>query len=125
MKRNISPIFLALACVGTLAWASCRDTKKQEKFLGHWEVVGGTMNKLTTDQFNGFYLDMSPDGVLKSNINTTANDETGTFEVRGNTLVQNTAEKIRFDVEKVEDSLMQLSTEMRGFEFVFVLKKTN
>jgi hypothetical protein len=121
MKIILMRCMVALACL--VLWASCKDDAKVNKFAGRWEVVGGTLNKLSTDQFNGFYLEMSPDGALKSNINTEANDETGTYQLKGNTLVQNTSEKIRFDVEKVEDSLMQLATEMRGMEFVFVLKK--
>ena len=66
------------------------------------------------------YFDFN-NGNLTTNFNEATTDETTPFELQSEKIVKNSTPKIEFSIESQSDSLLELTTEMRGFDFKLVL----
>lgn len=119
MKKTFSIFFiLLLSCV-----VACKEDAKTANLDGRWEVIGGTFNGKSADQFKGFYLEFGKDGSLKTNLNVNATDEIGTFKIKNGKILKQTADEATFSINDIKDTVMILSTQMRGSDLQFILNK--
>ncbi len=102
---------------------ACKGDVKTTHLDGRWEVIGGTFNGKTADQFKGFYLEFGKDGSLKTNLNANATEEIGTFTIKNNKILKQTTEETTFSINEIKDTVMMLSTQMRGSDLQFILNK--
>lgn len=119
MKNKIS-FFLIFMLSFIVA---CKEDAKTDNLDGRWEIIGGTFNGRAADQFKGFYLEFGKDGSLKTNLNANAADEIGTFKIKNGKILKQTAEEATFTIKEIKDTVMMLSTQMRGIDFQFILHK--
>ena len=60
---------------------------------------------------------------LTTNFNETTTDETTPFDVKDGTLIKKSEPKVEFNIKNMTDSTLEMTTELRGFDFKLVLSK--
>lgn len=112
-----------LVCLAILSTAACKnDRKYKEPLLGRWELTFGELNGQPAPSLEKIFFEFNEDS-MKTNFTLSEQEEMGSFKLKDSVLTQNTAEPIRYDIESLSDSSMELSTALRGLDFKLYLKK--
>jgi hypothetical protein len=115
---KIFHLFLFLTLISL---ASCNDDDaKKVELNGRWDLKYAELNGQPAPSLERIYFDFN-NGNLTTNFNEATTDETTPFELKSEKIVKNSTPKIVFDIESQSDSLLELTTEMRGFDFKLVL----
>ncbi len=115
---KIFHLFLSLTLI-TLASCNGDDAKKIQ-LNGRWDLKYAELNGQPAPSLERIYFDFNNDN-LTTNFNEATTDETTPFELKAEKIVKNSTPKIEFNIESQSDSLLELTTEMRGFDFKLVL----
>jgi hypothetical protein len=115
---KITHLFLCLTLVSAAACNS--DESKKLSLNGHWELKYAELNGQPAPSLERIHFDFD-NGNVTTNFNETTTDETTTFVVNKEIIVKNSQPKIEFNIQNQTDSLLELTTEMRGFDFKLVL----
>jgi hypothetical protein len=91
---------------------------------GHWDIVNAELNGQESPALDKIYYEFGTGDSLKTNFTLSEQDETGTFTVKENRIIQNTAQPIEFQIINKTDSTLEMTTALRGFDFKLNLKKT-
>lgn len=112
-----------LICFAVLGLMSCKDDKKQtSSIIGRWNLTYGEMNGREAPSLEKIYFEFGADN-MKTNFTVTETDETSTYDLKENTLTQNVPEPVVFTIDVLRDSIMEMSTALRGLDFRLVLRK--
>ena len=104
-----------------LILVSCNgDDAKKINLNGRWDLKYAELNGQPAPSLERIYFDFN-NGNLTTNFNEATTDETTSFELKAEKIVKNSTPKIEFSIESQTDSLLELTTEMRGFDFKLVL----
>ena len=115
---KIIHLFLLLT---SLILVSCNgDDAKKIDLNGRWDLKYAELNGQPAPSLERIYFDFN-NGNLTTNFNEATTDETTSFELKKEKIVKNSTPKIEFSIESQTDSLLELTTEMRGFDFKLVL----
>ncbi len=115
---KIIHLFLSLTFISLL---SCNgDETKKVELNGRWDLKYAELNGQPAPSLERIYFDFN-NGNLTTNFNEATTDETTPFELKKEKIVKNSTPKIEFNIESQTDSLLELTTEMRGFDFKLVL----
>lgn len=118
-------VFLAALCSSAcLALYSCEDTseKTQASIIGHWELTKALRNDHETGTLQGVYFDFGADGQMQTNL-PVGPEAPVAYEVEKKTIIQKSAQPIRYEAAMLEDSMMVLKLEMRGMTFEMHLRR--
>ena len=100
---------------------SCQgDDAKKVELNGRWDLKYAELNGQPAPSLERIYFDFNKDS-LTTNFNEATTDETTPFELRKERIIKYSTPKIEFNIESQTDSLLELTTEMRGFDFKLVL----
>lgn len=107
---------------------SCQqDSKKTasnaELILGRWDIQEANRNGRPTESLAELYYEFYEDGSMRTNL--TGASEQCKFELDNNNLYQRES-KMDADylIEELSDSVLVISTELRGSSFRFLLSKS-
>jgi hypothetical protein len=115
---KIIHLFLSITLI---ILASCNgDGAKKVELNGRWDLKYAELNGQPAPSLERIYFDFNKNN-LTTNFNEATTDETTPFELKGEKIVKNSTPKIEFNIESQTDSLLELTTEMRGFDFKLVL----
>lgn len=115
---KIFHLFLLLTIISL---ASCNgDDAKKVELNGRWDLKYAELNGQPAPSLERIYFDFN-NGNVTTNFNEATTDETTPFELKSEKIVKNSTPKIEFSIETQTDSLLELTTEMRGFDFKLVL----
>lgn len=107
---------------------SCKtDTKTAQNsptFNGHWDLVNAELNGQEAPSLEKIYYEFGEGDSVKTNFTLSEQDETGTFTVKEDRMIQNTAEPIEFQIVNKTDTTLEMTTALRGFDFKIQLKKS-
>jgi hypothetical protein len=112
-------VFLAVLCSSAcLALYSCEDIseKTQAAIIGRWELTKALRNDRETGTLEGVFFDFGADGKMQTNLPVGA-DAPVEYEVNKKTIIQKSAQPIRYEAVTSADSTLVLKMEMRGMTF--------
>jgi hypothetical protein len=108
--------------------ASCKtDTKTAQNshtFNGHWDLVNAELNGEEAPSLEKIYYEFGGVDSVKTNFTLSEQEETGTFSIEEDRLIQKTAEPIEFQIVNKTDTTLEMTTALRGFDFKLQLKKS-
>jgi hypothetical protein len=123
MKPTHFVVFFTLMSV-----MSCKTDNKAlnnvNTFTGHWDIINAELNGQEAPALDKIYYEFSTGDSVKTNFTISEQDETGTFTVKEDKIIQNTAEPIEFQIVNKTDSTLEMTTALRGFDFKLNLRKT-
>ncbi len=112
-------LFLFFAC-------SSDKTKENQKELltGQWNLVEGIRNGKITESLEGTYFIFSPEKMSTNLPIRGAMDSPYTLEE--NAIIQTIVNdvKVRYAIHELTAANLKISTQLRGYDFVFTLEKT-
>jgi HSP90 family molecular chaperone len=104
------------------ATACSSDKAKAEQLRGIWQLTSATRNGQDAASLEKVFYHFTKDSVL-TNFTLKGEDEQGTFKIQEDKLIQNTQSPIQYKIIHFDDTLMQLETELKGYEFKLILHK--
>jgi hypothetical protein len=114
---------LSLVAISFLLTTACRSDKaKVEQLRGVWQLTSATRNGQDAASLEKVFYNFTKDSVL-TNFTMKGEEEQATFKIQKDKLIQNTEPPIQYRIIYFDDTLMQLSTELKGFEFQLTLHK--
>ena len=112
-----------VVCFALMGVVACKNDRKQVMpFVGHWNLTYGEINGRPAPSLENIYFEFGIDSI-KTNFTMTEQDESGTFRIKEDRIIQNTLEPIEYDIEEMTDSTLQMTTALRGLDFKLFLKK--
>ncbi len=125
MKFTYIVFFFAL-----LSSLACKTDTQQavhnSAFLyGHWDLINAEMNGQESPALETIYYEFGAGNFLKTNFTLSEKEETGTFTLKENRIIQKTGEPIEFQIVSKTDTTLEMTTALRGFDFKLHLKKAN
>ena len=111
-----------------LSLISCKNEAKQAAdssnfYIGHWDLTYGELNEQPAPALEKIYFEFGTDASIKTNFTISEKEESGTFMLKEDKLLQNTAEPIEYQIVNKTDSTLEMKTALRGLDFKLVLKK--
>ena len=106
--------------------SACKPDKNNapELLLGRWEVIEASRNGRPTESLADLYFEFTHDGKLMTNV--TGIPEEGTYEVRGDQVLQrNTQLDADYNIEEITEDKLVLATELRGYAFLVAMNKSD
>ena len=112
-----------VVCFAVIGVIACKNDRKQVMpYVGHWILTYGEINGRPAPSLENIYFEIGIDSI-KTNFTQSEQEESGSFDVRDSTIVQNTIEPIEYSVDKLKDSTLEMTTALRGMDFKLFLKK--
>jgi hypothetical protein len=112
-----------LFSIALCSLVSCNsDESKKQSLNGHWELKYAELNGQPAPSLDRIHFDFN-NGNLTTNFNEATTDETTSFDVKKEILVKNSQPKVEFNIQTQTDSSLEMTTEMRGFDFKLVLAR--
>lgn len=123
--KNVQFLHILFVALLPLVFQSCEsETKIQDKdVVGRWEVYKCERGGQPTQTLNGAYFEFTENGQLFTNF--TGEGLMSGYNIYNNVIVQQTGEKIRYNIVSMDSEKMTLSTSIRNVEFVVDLVKTS
>lgn len=119
---KITHLLLSIALCSSVSCNS--DESKKQRLNGHWALKYAELNGQPAPSLDRIHFDFNKDS-LTTNFNEATTDETTSFDVKEEKLIKNSQPKIEFNIETQTDSSLEMTTEMRGFDFKLVLVRNN
>ena len=112
-----------VVCFAVMGVIACKNDRKTAlPFVGHWSLTYGEINGRPAPSLENIYFEFGIDS-LKTNFTQSEQEESGSFDVDEHRIIQNTIERIEYDVEEMTDSTLEMTTALRGLDFKLFLKK--
>jgi hypothetical protein len=108
----------------SLIWmTACHSDKVNgEQLRGVWHLTEATRNGQEAASLEKVFYNFTKDSVL-TNFTLSQTEEQGAFKIQKDKLIQKTNPTIEYKITHFEDTLMELATELRGYQFQLTLAK--
>ncbi len=115
-------LIFACSLLLIVAMIGCIEDKSAEVDLkGYWEIVKASRNNKTTSTLENAFINIENDSTLSTNL---LRKEIRSTYVRDNDKIrQSSPELIEYQILNLTDDTLELHTEIRGYDFNFVLLK--
>ena len=118
---NTAKFTTCFLLLSTLSFLSCNnDSDKKANLDGRWEMKYGELNGQPAPALEGMYFQFDAKNVT-TNFNETATDETIPFQFKESKIIKQSNPSVEFDVTALTDSTLEMTTELRGYEFKLIL----
>jgi hypothetical protein len=108
-------------CLTLVSLASCKsDESKKASLNGRWDLKYAELNGQPAPSLERIYFDFN-NGNVTTNFNEATTDETTSFDLKKQKIIKNSQPKIELSIQNQTDSVLELTTEMRGFDFKLIL----
>jgi hypothetical protein len=112
-----------VVCFAVIGVIACKNDRKQVMpFVGHWSLTYGEINGRAAPSLENIYFEFGIDS-LKTNFTQSEQEESGSFRIKDDRVIQNTIDPIEYVVEEITDSTLEMTTALRGMDFKLFLKK--
>ncbi len=103
---------------------SCDTTAKNEhSIVGYWQLTKGLRNKNETPTLQGGYYQFGADGKMQTNLPIGADQPTD-YVLEEDKIEQKSVQPVSYRIQTLTDSLLVLTTELRGIPFEFHLRRS-
>jgi len=124
ISRIIKQPFHLLFAVVLCCIACNNDESKLQKLSGHWKLANAEDNESPAkDRLEGIFFDFTPTGSFSTNFSPTGDALSGSFLLSGNKVTLQTVEPMTFNIDALQDSMLQLNTTLQGHVFKIWLSK--
>ena len=115
-------LIFACSLLLIVAMIGCIEDKSAEVDLkGYWEIVKASRDNKTTSTLENAFINIENDSTLSTNL---LRKEIRSTYVRDNDKIrQSSPELIEYQILNLTDDTLELHTEIRGYDFNFVLLK--
>lgn len=121
--RQVLPFFILMTLIATLTSCESEKQYKESQLVGRWEVYQAERGGKPTQTVNGAYFEFSDQNQLYTNI--TGDGVMNGYQIYNNVIVQQGGEKIRYQIETMNEEKMTLTTNINGVDFALDLIKTS
>jgi hypothetical protein len=116
---KVAKFTTCLFLIGTLGFMSCNSDKKTN-LNGRWELKYGELNGQPAPLLDKMYFQFDGKNVT-TNFNEATTDETTPFVFKDSKIIKQSNPTMEFAVTSLTDSTLEMTTELRGFDFKLVL----
>lgn len=96
---------------------------KPDKIVGRWELTNATRNGRPTESLTDLYFEFFMDGKMMTNIGGAT--ESASYTLDDNEIRQTDSQfDVTYEIQDLQDSILIMATELRGYSFRFRLAKT-
>jgi len=117
--------YTLLLFLSFLMFLSCDTEPKApstaELIEGKWAIQQGFRNGQRANSLEGLFFEFKPDNQMVSNMFGT--EETSTYALNEMFLTQTGSQEIKYNINKLTEDQLILSTKIQGFDFRLILKK--
>ncbi|MCY7329279.1 MAG: lipocalin family protein [Saprospiraceae bacterium] len=118
MLFRIFPFALTLSLL-----SSCDNTaNNKNSIVGYWQLTKGLRNRTETPTLQGVYYQFGADGKMQTNLPIGAEQPTD-YTVQEDKIEQKSPQPINYHIQLLTDSILVLTTELRGIPFEFHLQR--
>lgn len=111
-----------------LTFVSCgvdQNTKEQRTLIiGKWELAEGRRGGKVTQSLEGTFFEFTPTGKMLTNLPIRGADNSS-YEIKDNRILQKLPDNLElvYNIVELTPTNLQLTTTLRGFDFLFLLHK--
>jgi len=119
-------IFFGFLLVCSSCGADDQQKKQKDMLVGKWDLVEGRRNGQLTQSLEGTVFEFSNDGKMYTNLPIPGGADSS-YKIEENVVIQTVINdiKINYLIEELTQESLKLSTQLRGYDFNFVLEKSN
>ena len=105
----------------TMSLIGCNsDSDKKANLVGRWEMNNAEINGQPAPSLEKMYFQFEGKN-LTTNFNEATTDETIPFLFKDSKIIKQSEPSIEFEVTNLTDSVLEMTTQMRGYDFKLVL----
>lgn len=116
---KVTKLTTCLFLIGTLSFIGC-DSDKKASLNGRWELKYGELNGQPAPLLEKMYFQFDGKN-MTTNFNEATTDETTPYLFKDQKIIKKTNPTMEFLVTSFTDSTLEMTTELRGFDFKLVL----
>ena len=120
---KVTKLTTCLFLISSIGFISCESDKKAS-LNGRWELKYGELNGQPAPLLEKMYFQFDGKNVT-TNFNEATADETTPYELNESKLLKKSNPAVEFEVTTLSDSILEMTTELRGFDFKLVLHHPN
>ena len=110
-----------LLLINSLCIIGCfSDSEKKASLNGRWEMKYAELNGQPAPMLEGMYFQFDEKNVT-TNFNEATQDETTPFVFKDAKIIKESTPSVEFDVTSLSDTTLEMTTELRGYDFKLVL----
>ncbi|MBL7815444.1 MAG: hypothetical protein JNL70_10545 [Saprospiraceae bacterium] len=118
-------ITTCLFLLSTISIMGCQsDASPKSRLKGRWDMKYAELNGQAAPLLERMYFQFD-DKQVTTNFNEAAVDETVPFEFEESIITKKSEPIIEFEVISLSDSILEMTTAMRGFDFKLVLQHSS
>lgn len=119
---KVAQFTTCLLLLTTISFVGClSDSEKKVSLNGRWEMKYAELNGQPAPLLDGMYFQFDEKNVT-TNFNEATQDETSPFLFKDSKIIQHSEPSVEFDVTNLSDSTLEMTTELRGYDFKLVLQ---
>ncbi len=119
---KVAQFTTCLLLLTTINFVGClSDSEKKVSLTGRWEMKYAELNGQPAPLLDRMYFQFDEKNVT-TNFNEATQDETTPFLFKDSKITKNSEPSIEFDVTNLSDSTLEMTTELRGYDFKLVLQ---
>ena len=122
---NINQLFLGMLLLLLVACGNDNSAAQQkEMLLGRWDLMEGQRNGKVAESLRGTYFEFMEDDKMSTNL-PIKGGMNSPYIIEDGVIVQTIINdlKINYTIVQLTEETLQLTTTLRGFDFVFDLAK--
>ena len=123
---NINQLLLGTLLLLLTACGSNNTVQDQKALLqGRWDIVEGQRNGKVTDSLRDTYFEFTADDKMSTNL-PIKGGMNSPYDIVDNAIVQTIVNdiQIKYEIVELTPEVLKLTTNLRGFDFVFSMEKT-
>ena len=120
---KVTKLTTCLFLISSIGFIAC-DSDKKASLNGRWELRYGELNGQPAPLLEKMYFQFDGKNVT-TNFNEATADETTPYELNESKLLKKSNPEVEFEVKTLSDSILEMTTELRGFDFKLVLHHPN
>ena len=120
---KVTKLTTCFILISSFGFIGC-DSNNKASLNGRWELKYGEINGQPAPLWEKMYFQFDGKNVI-TNFNEATMDETTPYEFKDLKLIKKSNPDVEFEVTTLSDSILEMTTEMRGFDCKLVLHHPN
>jgi len=121
---RIYSLFFGMLFLSLLSCGDDAATEQRNRLIGHWDLIEGQRNGKVTESLRDTYFEFTSEGKMSTNLPIKGGIDSP-YIIENDEIVQTIINdlKIKYKIVNLSEEALKLTTTLRGFDFVFSLKK--
>ena len=121
LNMKVVKLTAGLLLLNTIFITSClSDSNKKVSLNGRWEMKYAELNGQPAPMLEGMYFQFDEKNVT-TNFNEATQPETSPFLFKDSKIIKESNPRVEFEVVNLSDTSLEMTTELRGYDFKLVL----